>query len=229
MAKLIFHGHACVELLGGDGTRILIDPFLSENPLADVGPDAFDRLDYLLLTHGHFDHVADAWEILGRTDATLVATFEIVAYAQEKQGVKNAHPLHIGGGWDFPFGRVKLTSAIHGGQVVGEGAEGFTTCPAGILLSIDGHRVYHAGDTALTVDMTLLKGQVDTALLPIGDNFTMGPEDAALAVDMIKPRVVIPIHYDTWPLIAQDPEGFRARVEPRAEVVVLLPGESYEF
>jgi L-ascorbate metabolism protein UlaG (beta-lactamase superfamily) len=86
--------------------------------------------------------------------------------------------------------------------VAGEGAEGFTTCPAGILLSIDGHRVYHAGDTALTVDMTLLKGQVDTALLPIGDNFTMGPEDAARAVGMIEPATVIPIHYDTWDLVA---------------------------
>lgn len=229
MAKLTFHGHACVELLGADGTRLLIDPFLTDNPLADVDPDEFDRLDYLLLTHGHFDHVADAWEILRRTDATLVATFEIVSYAQEKQGVKNAHPLHIGGGWEFPFGRVKLTPAIHGGQVAGEGAEGYTTFPAGILLSIDGHRVYHAGDTALTVDMTLLRGQVDTALLPIGDNFTMGPEDAAVAVEFIEPRVVIPMHYSTWESIQQDPNEFRDRVAGLAEVVILDPGDSYNF
>jgi L-ascorbate metabolism protein UlaG (beta-lactamase superfamily) len=229
MAKLIFHGHACVELLGDEGTRILIDPFLSENPLADVGPDHFDRLDYLLLTHGHFDHVADAWEILRRTDATLIATFEIVAYAQEKQGAKNAHPLHIGGGWDFPFGRVKLTTAIHGGLVAGDGAEGYTTCPAGILLSIDGHRVHHAGDTALTLDMTLLKGQVDTALLPIGDNFTMGPEDAARAVEMIEPSTVIPIHYGTWDLVEQDPERFRELVGSAADVVVIPPGGSYHL
>jgi L-ascorbate metabolism protein UlaG (beta-lactamase superfamily) len=229
MAKLTFHGHACVELLGADGTRILIDPFLTENPLADVGPDAFDRLDYLLLTHGHFDHVADAWEILRRTDATLISTFEIVAYAQEKQGAKNVHPLHIGGGWDFPFGRVKLTNAIHGGQVAGDGAEGYTTYPAGILLSIDGHRVYHAGDTALTLDMTLLKGQVDTALLPIGDNFTMGPEDAARAVEMVEPSTVIPIHYGTWELVEQDPERFRELVGSAADVVVIPPGGSYDL
>ncbi|UCG76814.1 MAG: metal-dependent hydrolase [Gemmatimonadota bacterium] len=229
MAKLTYHGHACVELLAGDGTRILIDPFLTDNPRAVVGPEHFDRLDYLLLTHGHFDHVADAWEILRRTDATLVATFEIVSYAQERQGVRNAHPLHIGGGWAFPFGRVKLTPAIHGGQVAGEGAEGYTTLPAGILLSIDGHRVYHAGDTALTMDMSLLRGSVDTALLPIGDNFTMGPEDAARAVEMIEPAVVIPIHYDTFELIEQDPEAFRRLVGDSADVVVMAPGASYDL
>ncbi len=229
MATLTFHGHACVELAAEDGTRILIDPFLSDNPLADIGPDHFDRLDYLLLTHGHLDHVADAWEILARTGATLVATFEIVSYAQEKQGVRHAHPLSIGGGWDFPFGRVKLTPAIHGGQVAGAGAEGYTTFPAGILLSVDGHRLYHAGDTALTLDMTLLRGQVDTALLPIGDNFTMGPEDAARAVEMIEPKVVIPIHYDTFELVAQDPERFRRLVGDTADVVVLAPGASYQL
>jgi L-ascorbate metabolism protein UlaG (beta-lactamase superfamily) len=229
MAKLIFHGHACVELVGEDGTRLLIDPFLSENPLADVGPEHFDRLDYLLLTHGHMDHVADAWEILRRTEATLISTYELVSYAQERQGVQNGHLMHIGGGWDFPFGRVKLTAALHGGMVGGEGGEGYTTCPAGILLSLDGHRVYHAGDTALTMEMNLLRGQVDTALLPIGDNFTMGPEDAARAVEMIEPSTVIPIHYDTWELVAQDPEQFRQLVGEAADVVVLAPGGSLEL
>jgi len=230
MGKLIFHGQSCTEIVTGDGTRLLIDPFLTDNPLADVGREHFhDRLDYILLTHGHYDHVADAWPLLEETNPTLIASFEIVSYAQEVLGHEKTHPMHIGGRFDFPFGQVKLTPALHGGQVAGKGAEGYTTVPAGLLLTVDGCRIYHAGDTALITDMTLLDGQVDVALLPIGDNFTMGPEDAALAVDMIKPRVVIPIHYDTWPLIAQDPEGFRARVEPRAEVVVLLPGESYEF
>lgn len=230
MGALTYHGHACVEIEADDGTRILIDPFLSDNPLADVGPEHFeDRLDYLLLTHGHFDHVGDAWRVLRATDATLVATFEIVSYAQERQGVENAHPLHIGGGFDFPFGRVKLTPALHGGQVAGEGAEGYTTLPAGLLVRVDGTRIYHAGDTALLTDMQLLRGQVDIALLPIGDNFTMGPEDAARAVEMIEPRVVIPIHYDTFEVIRQDPESFRERVGSAAEVVVLSPGGSYEF
>jgi L-ascorbate metabolism protein UlaG (beta-lactamase superfamily) len=230
MGKLIFHGHACTEIVTRDGTRLLVDPFLTDNPVAVVGREHFhDRLDYVLLTHGHYDHVADAWPLLAETQATLIASFEVVSYAQEVLGHERAHPMHIGGGFDFPFGRVKLTPALHGGQVAGEGAEGYTTVPAGLLLTLDGCRIYHAGDTALIADMALLEGQVDVALLPIGDNFTMGPADAARAVDMIKPRVVIPIHYDTWPLIGQDPEDFRARVEPRAEVVVLQPGDEYEF
>ena len=229
MGQLTFHGHACVEIVTGPGTRLLIDPFLSDNPLADVGPEHFDRLDYLLLTHGHFDHVADAWDLLRTTGALLIATFEIVSYAQEQLGLQNGHPLHIGGGYEFPFGRVKLTPALHGGQVAGERAEGYTTVPAGILLNIDGTSIYHAGDTALTKDMELLRGQVDIALLPIGDNFTMGPEDAALAVDMIQPRAVIPIHYNTFDMIAQDPEVFRERVGTAAEVAILDAGETYGF
>ena len=229
MGQLTFHGHACVEIVTGDGTRLLIDPFLSDNPLADVGPEHFDRLDYLLLTHGHFDHVADAWDLLRTTGALLIVTFEIVSYAQEQLGLQNGHPLHIGGGYEFPFGRVKLTPALHGGQVAGERAEGYTTVPAGILLNIDGTSIYHAGDTALIMDMELLRGQVDVALLPIGDNFTMGPEDAALAVDMIQPHVVIPIHYNTFDMIAQDPEAFRERVGTTAEVAILDAGATYGF
>ncbi len=229
MGKLVYHGHSCVELITGDGTRLVIDPFLTDNPNADVGPDHFDRLDYVLLTHGHGDHIGDAWDLLSRTGATLVATFEIVSYAQEKQSVANAHPMHIGGGWDFPFGRVKLTPAIHGGKVDAPGAEGYTTFPAGILVTVDGMRVYHAGDTALTRDMELLRGQVDIALLPIGDNFTMGPDDAAQAVEMIAPGVVIPIHYGTWEYIDVDPATFRDLVGDAAEVVIMKAGDVHEF
>lgn len=231
MGKLVFHGHACVEILTADGTRLLIDPFLTDNPAAVVGPEHFfDGLDYLLLTHGHFDHVPDAWAILEKTNAQLIATFELVSYAASAQGgFENAHAMNIGGGYDFPFGRVKLTPAIHTGSINAEGGEAFTTTPHGFLIDAGGTRIYHAGDTALTKDMELLEGQVDVALLPIGDNFTMGPDDAARAADMIKPRVVIPIHFDTWPLIAQDPDRFRSLVEPRAEVVVLNAGEAWEF
>jgi len=230
MGQITFHGHACTEILTGDGTRLLVDPWLEENPLADVGPAHFyDELDYVLLTHGHFDHTADAYDILRRSGATLVATFELVSYAQNEEDVEEAHPLHIGGGFDFPFGRVKLTPALHGGQVAGENGGPYSTFPAGLLLTVDGTGVYHAGDTALLTDMKLLRGQVDVALLPIGDNFTMGPEDAARAVEMIEPEVVIPIHYDSFEVIQQDPEHFRALVGDSAEVVVLDPGDTHEF
>ena len=225
MARLVFHGQSCYEIETADGTRILIDPFLTGNPVAVVGPEHFtDRLDYLLLTHGHGDHIADAWDILEATDATLVAS-----YAGEVRGHANAHPMHIGGAHEFPFGRVKLTVALHGGKIDAPGAEAYTTTPAGILLTVDGTRVYHAGDTGLTRDMELLNGEVDVALVPIGDNFTMGPEDAARAIEMIEPRIAVPNHYGTWELIDVDPARFVDAVGDTAEVVILKPGEALEL
>ena len=230
MARLVFHGQSCYEIETADGTRILIDPFLTGNPVADVGPEHFtDRLDYLLLTHGHSDHIADTWDILQATNAKLIATYEIVSYAGEVQGHGNAHAMHIGGAHEFPFGRVKLTPAIHGGKIDAPGAEAYTTTPAGILLTVDGTRVYHAGDTALTRDMELLNGEVDVALVPIGDNFTMGPEDAARAIKMIEPRIAVPNHYGTWELIDVDPARFTDAVGDAADVVILEPGEALEL
>ncbi len=229
MASMQYHGHSTFTLTTDDGTSIVIDPFFGENPLTELTADDVTDVDFILCTHGHFDHFADAIPIAKKTGATLVATFEIVSYA-ESQGVEHAHPMHIGGAWQFPFGRVKMTNAVHGGQVAGEGAEGFTTNPAGFLIDLGpGKRVYHAGDTALTMDMQLLRGQVDIALLPIGDNFTMGPEDAARAVEFIQPKVVVPIHYNTWPYVEQDPEAFKGLVGDRARVEVLAPGETLEF
>ncbi len=229
MAKLDYHGHSTFGLTTDDGTRIVIDPFFGDNPWTDLDPTDV-KADFIFCTHGHFDHFVDAIPIAKNTGATLVGTFELVEYVQS-QGVENAHPMHIGGGWDFPFGRVQMTTALHGGMVHGEGAQGFTTNPAGLLFDFGpGKRLYHAGDTGLTMDMKLLKGKVDVALLPIGDNFTMGPEDAAIAVEFIEPAVAIPIHYGTWPYIEQNPERFRALVGGRARVEILEQGKgSYEF
>ena len=228
MARLHYHGHSTFTLTTDDGTRVIIDPWFNESPVSDVKADDIEGADFILCTHGHFDHFADAIPLAKRTGATLVSTFEIVSFAQS-QGVENAHPLHIGGGYTFPFGYVKMTPALHGGQVAGDNEGAYTTVPGGFWMDLKGTRLYHAGDTALLMDMQLLRGKVDEALLPIGDNFTMGPEDAARAVDFIRPKVVIPIHYNTFDMIAQDPEAFRGMVGDLARVEVLAPGDGYEL
>lgn len=229
MPKLTFHGHACFSLEANDGTTLWIDPFLSGNPLADIGPEAVQKADYVLFSHGHSDHLGDGFDIAKRTGATVISTFEIVSFATEVKGIAKAHPMHIGGGFNFPFGRVKMTPALHGGAVDGDESGRFTTVPGGFLITLNGSTLYHAGDTALITDMELLKGQVDVACLPIGDNFTMGPEDAVRAVGMIEPKTVIPMHYNTFDLIRQDPTAFADAVGNRAKVVILEAGQSHQF
>lgn len=229
MATLTWHGHSCFTLDAGEGSRIMFDPFLEDSPVSDLKVADVDRLDYILVSHGHFDHFPDAIPLAKRTGATIVSTFELVSFAQ-KQGVEHGHGMNIGGGHAFPFGRVKLTPAVHTGTIDGDDEGAFTTDCCGFLVDlVGGPRVYHSGDTALITDMQLLEGAVDVAILPIGDNFTMGPEDAARAVRFISPEVVIPMHYDTWELIAQDPERFREMVGDAARVEVLKPGGSYEM
>lgn len=226
MAKLTFHGHATFSIQTEDGTELVIDPFFGDNPSFQGSADDVSA-DFILITHGHYDHIADAIPLAERTGATVIASYEIATFLEGK-GL-TASPQHIGGGVQYPFGHVKLTAALHGGMVGLPGAEGFTTVPAGLLITLnEGPRIYHAGDTALLTDMQLLKGKVDVAILPIGDRFTMGPEDAVQAVEFIEPEVVIPCHYDTWPPIEQDPEAFKAAVGDRATVAVLAPGSTYE-
>ena len=229
MAKLDFYGHATFGLTTDDGTRIIIDPFFGENPWTDVEVDKVEA-DYVFCTHGHFDHFVDAIPLVKASGAKFVGSYELVEYV-ETQGVTDVHPLHIGGGWNFPFGRAKMVVAVHGGRVYGEGAEAYTTDAGGFVFDLGrGKRIYHAGDTGLTLDMKLLRDKVDIALLPIGDNFTMGPEDAVTAVEFIRPSIVIPFHYKTWPYIEQDPEEFKAMVGDRATVEILEQGVgSYDF
>lgn len=227
MAKLTWHGHATCSIETDDGTHLVIDPFFANNPLADVSVDDVEA-DYILISHGHGDHIGDAIPLAKRTGATIVATFEICSY-MENEGL-TASPHHIGGGVTYPFGYVKLTPALHGGIVELPGGEAYTSIPAGFLINFEsGQRFYHAGDTALLMEMQLLKGQVDVAMLPIGDRFTMGPEDAVRAIDFIEPKVVIPMHYSTWPPINQDCDAFKAAVGSRAHVEIMKPGDTYQF
>jgi L-ascorbate metabolism protein UlaG (beta-lactamase superfamily) len=227
MPTLTFHGHSCF-VLEHDGRRILFDPFLTGNPVADVEAAALPRMDAILLTHGHGDHLGDAIPLAKLHRATVVAPYELANFCAEA-GAPNVHPMHIGGAHDFPFGRVKLVAAVHGGGVEGDETGRYTTVPCGYVVTVGGRSVYHAGDTALTLDMQLLEGRVDVMLVPIGDNFTMGTEDAARAVSFVKPKVVIPMHWGTFPVLEQDPQAFVKAVGTLARAVVLRPGQSFDF
>ena len=225
MAQARYLGHACVLLSEGPH-RLIIDPFLTGNPQAAAQPEAID-VGHILVSHGHGDHLGDAIPIALRTGATIVACAELAEYC-ERNGART-HAMHIGGAHDFDFGRVKLTIAQHGG---GGPEPGSYTGPAvGFLITLGGKTVYHPGDTGLFYDMKLIgeTNPIELAFLPIGDNYTMGIEDAVHAVEFLRPRRVVPIHYGTWPVIAAaDPQAFAARVRD-AQVVVMRPGETLEF
>lgn len=223
--KLTHYGHACFLVEGG-GSRLIIDPFLEGNPSATVKPSQV-KVDYVLVSHAHGDHWGDAAVIAKENGATIIANAEISGYAG-KRGLKT-HPLHIGGGFNFPFGRVKLTIAHHGSSFP-DGTYGGN--PAGFLLTLEGKNIYHACDTGLFYDMKLIGDNgIDVAILPIGDNYTMGPDDALKAVELIQPKIVIPIHYNTFDVIRQDPAKFKSAVEARASArcVILKPGDALEL
>ncbi|HEX9751486.1 MAG TPA: metal-dependent hydrolase [candidate division Zixibacteria bacterium] len=229
MPTLQFLSHSCFRFAIGQ-TTLLIDPFFSGNPKAPADAANINP-DYILLTHGHGDHLGDAIAIAKRARSTIIAPNELAVWSQ-RQGVK-AHPMHIGGGWDFPFGRVKLTIAHHGSGI-GPGPNGWEYAgnPCGYLITAEGKTVYHAGDTALFYDMKLIGEMhpIDVALLPIGDNFTMGVTDAIKAVEFLKPRRVVPMHYDTFDLIKADPGRFAVGARSHGcEPVILAIGESLDY
>jgi L-ascorbate metabolism protein UlaG (beta-lactamase superfamily) len=218
MATITWHGHATFSMQA-NGYNILIDPFFNDNPAAKTSA-ADVAADFILLTHGHGDHVGDTLAIAKRTAAQVIANFEVGEWIMA-QGHDNVHQQHIGGGFQHPFGHLKLTIAFHGSSMP-DGSYG--GMPAGLLITTEGKRVYVAGDTALYSDMTLIgQGGLDLAVLPIGDNYTMGPEDALTAVSLLKPKVVIPCHYNTWPLIAADAAAWREQVEAQTESKVVIP------
>ncbi|HIE24498.1 MAG TPA: metal-dependent hydrolase [Anaerolineales bacterium] len=227
MTKFIWYGHATHGIETG-GYKLLIDPFFTDNPVVSTSADAVTA-DFILVSHGHGDHVGDTVAIAERTGATVISNFEIANWFTA-QGVEKIHPQHIGGGFQHPFGYLKLTQALHG-SALPDGSYGGN--PAGFLLTTNGgKKIYLAQDTGLFGDMQLIGDEgIDLAVIPIGDNFTMGPADALKAVKFLRPKVVVPIHYNTWDLIAQSPTDWADEVqaETDAKVVVLDAGESFEF
>ena len=222
--KITWYGHATLGLETG-GYKLLVDPYFTGNPAARTSPDKVEA-DFILVSHGHNDHVGDTLAIAKRTGATVISNAEIADWVEDK-GLKS-HGQHLGGGYKHPFGYLKLTMALHG-SALPDGTYGGN--PAGFLLTtLEGKKIYMAGDTGLFGDMRLIGEEgIDLAIIPIGDNYTMGPEDALRAVKLLQPRHVIPIHFNTWDLIAQNPTAWAQRVEKetKAEVHVLKPGETF--
>jgi L-ascorbate metabolism protein UlaG (beta-lactamase superfamily) len=220
--SLTWYGHAAF-LVKVDNYRILIDPFLSGNPQSPVKPGEV-AADFILVSHGHGDHLGDTVEIAKRTGAIAISNAEICTWLS-RNGVKT-HAQHLGGGFNHPFGYLKLTNATHG-SALPDGSYGGN--PAGFLLTTAySDRLYFAGDTGLFGDMKLIGEEgLDVAILPIGDNYTMGPADALRAVKLLQPQLVIPIHFNTFELIQQDVAAWADRVEleTSSRVNVMKPGE----
>jgi L-ascorbate metabolism protein UlaG (beta-lactamase superfamily) len=225
--RVSYHGHSVVKVATKSHT-ILIDPFISGNEACDLDADTVDP-DVILLTHGHNDHVGDTIPIAKRTNALIVASPELADFFGAK-GL-NAHPMNIGGKHEFDFGTVKFTKAFHSSSFTDEdGTVVYGGMPYGILLTIDGKTIYHVGDTGLFSDLKLIGDMhdIDLAFVPIGDNFTMGPEDALVAADWIQAKTVVPIHYNTFPVIEQDPEAFVNKVKT-GEGKVMKIGDEMEL
>jgi L-ascorbate metabolism protein UlaG (beta-lactamase superfamily) len=214
--EITWLGHSGIKLQGSK--IVYIDPFLTGNPVASTAPDEITEADVVVVTHHHGDHLGDAYAICKKTGATLVGIHEI-AVEGEAEGIA-AEGMNIGGTIEAKGVKIHMVQALHSAEK-GD--------PSGVVIEMDGKTIYHAGDTGLTYDMKLI-GEFfnpDLSFVPIGDRYTMGIPSAAKAVEFIQTKKVIPVHYDTFPLVSADPEEFKKRVGGLAEVIILKPGESY--
>jgi len=225
--KVIYYGHSCFSVVAG-GKHLLFDPFITGNPLAREIDVSRVPADFILISHGHDDHMLDAIEIARRTGAMVISNFEIIEWLA-KQGLKKMHALNHGGGCDFEFGRAKLVNAVHS-SMLPDGSYGGN--PGGFVIETRGGNFYYSGDTALTLDMQLIPmtTRLDFAVLCIGDNFTMGVDDALRAAEFVKCDQIMGVHYDTFPPIKIDGAVAKSRFNAKGKTLHLLqPGESCDL
>ncbi|WJP97177.1 metal-dependent hydrolase [Macrococcus bovicus] len=223
--EVTFHGQSCISF-EANNKKVIVDPFITGNPLSDLTVEEVEA-DYIVLTHGHGDHLGDTITLAKRTGALVIALPELLDYLATK-GVENGHPMNIGGNRAFDFGQVKFVQAFHSNSYTEEdGSIIYLGMPCGLIFTLGDKVIYHAGDTGLFSDMKLIADRhpVNLCFIPIGDNFTMGIDDASYAINhFIKPDVTVPIHYNTFDLIKQDPEVFKSQVDGKVEII--QPGES---
>lgn len=224
MIKFTYFGHSCFVVEGSKG-KVILDPFLRGNPHVKVNPNEIST-NAICVTHAHSDHFGDAVEISQKNHAPVIGVHELVQYAIAKGAT--GHGMNIGGSFTFDFGEVFVTPAFHSSGFA-DGAYGGSPC--GFIIKMDNRTLYHAGDAALSLEMKLIgeMNNIDVAFLPIGDNYTMGPADAAKAVEFLKPKQAVPMHYNTFPEIKQDPAEFEDKVGDLARVKIMGPGETYEL
>lgn len=225
--NITYFGHACFEI-EIEGIKLLFDPFISPNKLAKEIKVDLIKPDYILISHGHEDHVADAEKIAKQSGATIISNFEITTWFNKK-GIEKTHPMNHGGCWDFPFGKVKYVNAVHS-STLPDGSNGGN--PGGFVVETKKRNFYYAGDTALTLDMQLIPmfTKLDFAILPIGDNFTMGIEEAVLASNFIKCNQIIGMHYDTFGYIEIDHKNAKEQFAHNdAELILLEIGQTKEI
>lgn len=226
--KAKYHGHSVVSIQTESGVELLIDPFINGNPLTDLSVDEVNP-DVIIVTHAHGDHLGDTIEIAKRTNTLVISTVEIVNYLNS-QGVKRLHGMQPGGAFNFDFGQIKFTPAIHGSSIEINGLPYTLGLATGVIIQADHHTIYHLGDTALFSDLQIIgeAHTIDLAFIPIGDNYTMGPEDALIAAKWLNAKTVVPIHYNTMPEIEQDPQEFIDGLEESKGIIAQI-GADIDF